>query len=81
VYPLDLQFEDFVQLLWISEDRHAPAPRWRARHLPRRGVETFKEPLAEMDSRYAKITQLTSTIDRYNAKVPAEQRLPRIYLL
>lgn len=33
-----------------------------------------------MESRYATITKLTSNIDRYNAKVPAAKRLPRIYL-
>jgi S-DNA-T family DNA segregation ATPase FtsK/SpoIIIE len=43
-------------------------------------VETFKELLIEMESRYATITRVTSNIDRYNAKVPAEERLPRVYL-
>ena len=42
-------------------------------------VETLKELVAEMEGRYAKITQTTSSIDRYNAKVAPEERLARIY--
>jgi S-DNA-T family DNA segregation ATPase FtsK/SpoIIIE len=44
-------------------------------------METFKGLVAEMENRYARITGMaTPNIDRYNAKVPADQRLPRIYL-
>ena len=42
--------------------------------------EALKELVAEMDARYAQITQVTSNIDHYNAKVEPEKRLPRIYL-
>jgi DNA segregation ATPase FtsK/SpoIIIE, S-DNA-T family len=44
-------------------------------------METFKDLVAEIEDRYARITgKATPNIDRYNAKVPADQRLPRIYL-
>jgi DNA segregation ATPase FtsK/SpoIIIE, S-DNA-T family len=42
--------------------------------------ETLKALVAEMESRYATITKITSNIDRYNSKVSPAQRLPRIYL-
>lgn len=43
-------------------------------------VETLKALVATMEDRYARITPIAPNIDRYNAKVSPEQRLPRIYL-
>jgi DNA segregation ATPase FtsK/SpoIIIE, S-DNA-T family len=43
-------------------------------------TETLKELVAEMEARYVKITKTTSSIDRYNAKLPPEERMPRIYM-
>jgi DNA segregation ATPase FtsK/SpoIIIE, S-DNA-T family len=40
----------------------------------------LKDLVQEMERRYAIITKTASNIDRYNAKMSAEQRLPRIYL-
>jgi S-DNA-T family DNA segregation ATPase FtsK/SpoIIIE len=43
-------------------------------------IETLKELVATMEQRYAEITATgTPNIDRFNAKVPLEARLPRIY--
>lgn len=42
--------------------------------------ETLKALVATMEDRYAQITPIAPNIDRYNAKMPPEQRLPRIYL-
>ncbi|ACL55666.1 FtsK/SpoIIIE domain-containing protein [Methylobacterium nodulans] len=43
-------------------------------------TETLKQLVEEMEERYARITQTTSNIDRYNAKLPPEERMPRIYV-
>ncbi len=43
-------------------------------------MEVLRELVATMEERYARITPLAPNIDRYNAKVPPGQRLPRIYL-
>lgn len=43
-------------------------------------IETLKELVATMEQRYAEITAAgTPNIDRFNAKMPPESRLPRIY--
>jgi S-DNA-T family DNA segregation ATPase FtsK/SpoIIIE len=42
--------------------------------------ETLKALVDEMEERYALITRTTSNIDRYNAKLPPEERMPRIYV-
>ncbi len=43
-------------------------------------TETLKELVATMEQRYAEITAAgTPNIDRFNAKMPPEARLPRIY--
>jgi DNA segregation ATPase FtsK/SpoIIIE, S-DNA-T family len=42
-------------------------------------IETLKELVSTMEQRYADITRIAPNIDRYNQKVPPEQRLPRIY--
>ena len=42
--------------------------------------ETLKDLVAEMESRYATITQTAPNIDRYNAKLPPEKRMPRVYV-
>ena len=43
-------------------------------------MDLLRELVATMEERYARITPLAPNIDRYNAKVPLGQRLPRIYL-
>ncbi len=43
-------------------------------------IRTLEELVAEMDRRYEEITTVAPNIDKYNAKVPPESRLPRIYL-
>lgn len=43
-------------------------------------MEMLRGLVATMEERYARITPLAPNIDRYNARVPPAQRLPRIYL-
>jgi S-DNA-T family DNA segregation ATPase FtsK/SpoIIIE len=43
-------------------------------------TEMLKALVEEMEERYARITKTTSNIDRYNAKQPPEERMPRIYV-
>jgi S-DNA-T family DNA segregation ATPase FtsK/SpoIIIE len=43
-------------------------------------MEALKGLVATMEARYAQITPIAPNIDRYNAKVSPELRLPRIYL-
>ncbi|QEL21915.1 DNA translocase FtsK [Bosea sp. F3-2] len=43
-------------------------------------IETLKDLVDEMDRRYVEITKVASNIDKFNAKVPPEARLPRIFL-
>ena len=43
-------------------------------------IQALKDLVATMESRYAQITPVAPNIDRYNAKVAPEHRLPRIYL-
>ncbi len=43
-------------------------------------IEALRDLVATMDDRYAKITPIAPNIDKYNAKVPPNERLPRIYL-
>ena len=43
-------------------------------------VDVLKELVATMETRYAQITPVAPNIDRYNAKVAPDHRLPRIYL-
>lgn len=43
-------------------------------------IEALKDLVATMDARYSQIVPVASNIDRYNEKVPPEQRLPRIFL-
>jgi S-DNA-T family DNA segregation ATPase FtsK/SpoIIIE len=43
-------------------------------------MEALRSLVEEMEERYAKITRTTSNIDRYNAKLPPEERMPRIYV-
>jgi len=43
-------------------------------------MEVLKTLVDEMENRYVAITKSASNIDRYNAKVRPDQRLPRIYL-
>lgn len=42
-------------------------------------IDTLKELVETMETRYTEITPIAPNIDKYNAKVPPEQRLPRIY--
>lgn len=43
-------------------------------------IETLEELVAEMDRRYAEITKTSPNIEKYNARVESEARLPRIFL-
>ncbi|WP_157934762.1 FtsK/SpoIIIE domain-containing protein [Microvirga ossetica] len=43
-------------------------------------IKTLEELVAEMDRRYEEITKVAPNIDKYNAKVAPDSRLPRIYL-
>jgi DNA segregation ATPase FtsK/SpoIIIE, S-DNA-T family len=42
-------------------------------------IDSLKELVSTMEQRYADITRIAPNIDRYNRKVPPENRLPRIY--
>ncbi|WP_081581737.1 FtsK/SpoIIIE domain-containing protein [Pararhodospirillum photometricum] len=42
-------------------------------------IDTLKELVETMETRYTEITPVAANIDKYNAKVLPEQRLPRIY--
>lgn len=42
-------------------------------------IDTLEELVETMETRYKEITPVAANIDKYNAKVPPEQRLPRIY--
>ncbi|KUL96504.1 hypothetical protein DK26_06875 [Bosea sp. WAO] len=43
-------------------------------------IDTLKDLVEEMDRRYVEITKIASNIDKFNAKISPEARLPRIFL-